>query len=155
MPTTKELFTSSNPHYQSLEFWANEKDGMVYSHINDEAWIDNQLNGMSSDEESLREELRGNLWNPTTVGNVSYLALNSPTENQRKQYLHMFEICKDMLQNDMSTDEESPRKEHRENLWNPSTHENISHLAPNSPTENQRKQYLRVAEICEDMLQNK
>jgi len=96
MPTTKELFKSPNPHYQSLEFWANEKDGMVYSHINDEAWIDNQLNGMSTDEESLRECL----WNPTSIGNMAFLAQNAVTENQRKQFLHVFEICKDMLQNE-------------------------------------------------------
>jgi hypothetical protein len=95
MSTTKELFNHENEKYQTLEFWEKQKDGMVYSYRDDSDWISKQLENMSEDE----DEIKKWLWNPTSIGNLSFLALHAPEEEQRNKCIRIFNIAKKLLRN--------------------------------------------------------
>lgn len=94
MSFTKELFTSGNPDFQTLEFWATQKDGVVYENINNSEWIEQQLSSMNTTEDYVKSFM----WNPTSIGNLAYLALYSPSDNQKNKCIEIFNIAKKMLQ---------------------------------------------------------
>jgi hypothetical protein len=96
MSTTKELFTSCNPNFQTIEFWATQKDGVVYENINNYEWIEQQLSSMNTTEDYVKSFI----WNPTSIGNIAYLALYSPTDTQRNKCSDIFNVAKNLLQNE-------------------------------------------------------
>jgi len=94
MPTTKELFTCDNPIFQTLEFWEKLKDGVVYENINNSEWIEKQVNSMNTTEDYVKSFI----WNPTSIGNIAYLALNAPNDTQKNKCIDIFNVVKNLLQ---------------------------------------------------------
>ena len=93
MTTVKELFNDGIPHHKSLEFWEQQKDGVVYSHIEEEEWIDDQLSALTENP----EDIRSWLWNPTSMGNLAFLALKAPRVDQRTKCMKVFMIATRLL----------------------------------------------------------
>lgn len=85
----KELFTHKNNVFQSLDFWSNQKDGVVYNNIHNVEWIEEQLSSLEITMEYVRNNIK--MWNPTSIGNLAYLALNAPLDSQKEKCKKIFD----------------------------------------------------------------
>mgnify|MGYP003684121729 CR=1 FL=1 len=90
MQTVNELFNSGYTVDSSLEFWEKQVDGSVFNNVNDEEWMNDQIGNIEVSEESIKKWI----WNPTSVGNIAYIAVHCPFQEHKNKCIAIFNMVK-------------------------------------------------------------
>ena len=92
--TTSEYFNSIVPRYRSKAFWATQVDGPVSENtFCNPAWVRHHIHDIDLDNASIQRFM----WNPTSIGNIAFIALNASDPEDRKKANEIFDRISENL----------------------------------------------------------